>query len=158
MYRIHCIPCSEMYTGLTFLHVCPPFRRLPSSPPLSRHLSAGSLAARNVNHARSQVAASAALTKRSAKAKRGTPRVKPSTSSTSSTSSSKGLKKAKVANPYAKGSTFLSTKAALAAAQIRCNKNSGGDAKCGTLTTPPDNASGLCYQARCTFRELISNS
>lgn len=72
-----------------------------------------------------------------------------------STSSSKKLTKAKVANPYAKGSTFLSTKAALAAAAIRCNKNNGGDAKCGSLTTPPENASGLCYKARCTFRELL---
>ncbi|ORY72766.1 hypothetical protein BCR35DRAFT_307544 [Leucosporidium creatinivorum] len=109
----------------------------------------GSLAARNANHvARSQVKASAALTKRANKAKRGTPRVKSSSTKSSSTK----LTKAKVADPYAKGSTFLSTKAALAAAAIRCNKNNGGDAKCGTLTSPPENASGLCYKARCTFR------
>lgn len=63
------------------------------------------------------------------------------------------MSKAKVANPYAKGSAFLSTKAALAAAGIRCNRNNGGDAKCGARTTPPADASAVCLAARCTFRE-----
>jgi hypothetical protein len=77
--------------------------------------------------------------------------VKPSSKANAKATSTK----VKTADPYAKGSTFLSTKAALAAAAIRCNKNNGGDAKCGRLTSPPENASGLCYKARCTFRESL---
>ncbi|GAA5958614.1 hypothetical protein JCM21900_004655 [Sporobolomyces salmonicolor] len=56
---------------------------------------------------------------------------------------------AEAANPYSKNSAFLNTKAALAAAKVRC----GTDTVCERRTTAaPANGAAVCITGKCTYR------
>jgi hypothetical protein len=106
------------------------------------------IAARDANHNTRSLAnpsAAAGLNKRAAVARALARKKSTSVRTTSS-------------DPYSAKSAFLSTKAAKAAAAIRCNTNSFGDAKCKAETSPPAHAKAICLASRCTFRSSWSAS
>ncbi|GAA5844181.1 hypothetical protein JCM5353_005895 [Sporobolomyces roseus] len=52
-------------------------------------------------------------------------------------------------NPYSKNSPFLRTKAALAAARIRCGTNNVCERR---TAAPPANGASVCISGKCTYR------
>ncbi|GAA5872444.1 hypothetical protein JCM16303_004519 [Sporobolomyces ruberrimus] len=52
-------------------------------------------------------------------------------------------------NPYAKNSPFLKTKAALAAARVRCGTNNVCERR---TAAPPANGASVCISGKCTYR------
>ncbi|GAA5940345.1 uncharacterized protein JCM15063_002607 [Sporobolomyces koalae] len=52
-------------------------------------------------------------------------------------------------NPYSKNSPFLKTKAALAAARVRCGTNNVCERR---TAAPPANGAAVCISGKCTYR------